>query len=186
MENKEVSLTLATLLYATSCFNEGDWAVLRDLNFGEKEISALDSLKFKDFRSFAERLDGHVLNIQLDRERFWLILEEMQQEQAVLQLKSELVTREAPVDMMRQLFGMTDRQYTMLRRRIRRGSRGAGRPAEPDTETMDTIWRAWHHHMDGKEPESAHDWLTLSDETGTDCRTLWRFIRGTNAMERTS
>lgn len=186
MQTNESNLTLAALIYATNCLEQGDWAVLRDLNFGEQEIKALQALQFSDFLSVADRMDGHVLDIQLDRERFWLVLNDMKAERAAEKLKAELVYREAPVDMMRQLFGMTDRQYTALRRRCRRGRRGAGRPAEPDTETMNTIWQAWHAHMDGKKPMSAHEWLKLSDDTGADCRTLWRFIRGANVMERTS
>lgn len=186
MQTNESNLTLATLIYATHCLEQGDWAVLRDLNFGEQEVKALKALQFSDFLSVAGRMDGHVLDIRLDRERFWLVLKEMKVERAAERLKSELVCREAPVDMMRQLFGMTDGQYIALRRRCRRGRRGAGRPAEPDTDTMNTIWRAWHHRMNGKEPASADEWLTLSDDTGTDCRTLWRFIRGANVLERSS
>lgn len=186
MQTNESNLTLATLIYATSCFEQGDWAVLRDLNFGEKEIKALETMQFADFLAISDRMDGHVLNIQLDRNRFWLILKEMRRERAVEKLKSALICREAPADMMRHLFGMNDRQYTVLRRRCRRGKRGAGRPAEPDIDTMNTIWRIWYDELDGQEPASADDWLKLSDATEADCRTLWRFIRGTNALERTS
>ncbi len=182
MPTKESDLTLATLLYAASCLDRGDWAVLRDLNFGEPEITALASLQLSDFLSVADRMDGHVLDIRLDRERFWMVLNEMKRERAIEKLKTEMVCREAPVEMMRALFGMTDRQYTAMRRRCR-CSRGAGRPAEPDTETMDTIWRAWHQHLNGRKPNSAGEWLRLSEATGADCRTLWRFIRGAMAME---
>lgn len=179
-------LTLAILIYATACLENGDWAVLRDLNFGQQEIEALESLQFSEFLSIADRLDGHVLDISVNRERFWLVLKEMKAERAIEKLKTEMVCRDAPVEMMRQLFGMTDRQYTAMRRRFRCSRRGPGRPAEPDIETMDTIWAAWQRDLDGREPQSAAEWLELSDASGVDCRTMWRFIRGANAVERTS
>ncbi|MES1934719.1 STY4526/YPO1902 family pathogenicity island replication protein [Salinisphaera hydrothermalis] len=184
MPTKEYELTLATLIYAAACLEDGDWAVLRDLNFGEQEISALQGLAFPDFLSLARRMNGHVLNIRLDRERFWLILSEMKQERAIAQLKTEMVRRDAPVDMMRQLFGMTESQYTTMRRRWRR-RRGAGRPPEPDTETMDIMWQAWQRQGEGRTALSAGEWLALSKDTDVDLRTLWRFIRGTNEIERT-
>ena len=44
MQTNESNLTLATLIYATHCLEQGDWAVLRDLNFGEQEVKALKCL----------------------------------------------------------------------------------------------------------------------------------------------
>ena len=186
MPTGNADLTLAILIYATGCLESGDWAVLRDMNFGPREIESLESLQLGEFLSIADRIDGHVLDIRLDRERFWLVLNEMKAERAIETLKTEMICREAPVDMMRHLFGMTDRQYTAMRRRFRCRRRGPGRPAEPDIETMDTIWAAWQRHLNGREPQSAEEWLQLSDATGVDCRTLWRFICGANALERTS
>ena len=142
MPRGNADLTLAMLLHATASLESGDWAVLRDMNFGALEIKALERLRLADVVKLVDQLDGHVLNITLDRERFWIVLDKIEAERASDRLKSDLVCREAPVDMMRHLFGMTDRQYARLRRRYR-CSRGAGRPADPAPEIMDTIWEAW-------------------------------------------
>ena len=58
MQTNESNLTLATLIYATHCLEQGDWAVLRDLNFGEQEVKALKALQFSDFLSVAGRMDA--------------------------------------------------------------------------------------------------------------------------------
>lgn len=176
MHTNEANLTLATLIYATSCLEKGDWASLRELNFGEAEAKALHELQLSEFLSIADRMHAHPLNIRLNRDHYWQLLHQLREEQAIEDLKSEMICREAPVDMMRQLFGMTDRQYTAMRRRFRR-RRGAGRPAEPDIETADIIWAAWQHHVGHRPPRTAHDWLTLAREADVDLRTLWRFVR---------
>lgn len=186
MPTNNADLVRTTLLYASACLENGEWAVLRDLNFGEQEIDALAELNLADVTSLVDRLDGHALDIQLDRERFWLIVDELKKERAAERIKTDLICREAPADMMRQLFGMTDRQYTAMRRRLHCNRRSAGRPPDPEPDTMDMIWAAWHEHLGGREPASAGEWLALADDTGIDCRTLWRFIRGANAMERSS
>lgn len=185
MQTNEANLTLATLIYATSCLERGDWASLRELNFGEDEAKALRELQLSEFLSIADRMHAHPLHIRLNRDHYWQLMQTMREEQAIEDLKSEMICREAPVDMMRQLFGMTDRQYTAMRRRFRRG-RGAGRPAEPDIETMDTIWEAWRHHVGRREPESADDWLTLARQADVDLRTLWRFFQQSCTSEVTT
>ena len=181
MRTKEYDLTRAALYYASACWEAGDWAVLRDLNFSKKEIDALCHLTLGDINLLAERLSGHILKIEIDRERFWLMLSEIEQERATEQLKTELVCREAPADMMRHLFDMSDREYTAMRRKHRR-PRSAGRPADPDTATMDRIWQAWQRHG-GHESPSADELLAIADATDLGLRTVWRFIRKASSLE---
>lgn len=186
MQTKEYDLTRAVLHYAAYCMETGDWAALRDLGFGKDETAALNDLKLGEFSVLAQNLRGHILKVQLDRDRFWLTLREMQQERVIGQLKTEMVCREAPADMMLQLFGMSDREYTVIRRK-HRCQRSAGRPREPDPETTDTIWRAWREH--GRKDAdllSADDWLEMADDTKVDLRTLWRAIRNNCELERAS
>lgn len=182
MQTKEYELTRAVLQYAAYCMETGDWAALRDIGFGKDELAALSDLKFGEFSVLAQSLRGHVLNIQLDREQFWLTLREMQQERVIEQLKTEMVCREAPADMMRELFGTSDREYTIMRRKHRR-PRSAGRPRDPDPATEDMIWKTWKRHG-GRHFESlsAEEWLEMANETKIDLRTLWRAIRSNWAM----
>lgn len=177
MHTKEYELTLAVLQYAAYCMETGDWAALHELGFGQDETAALNDLKLGEFRVLAQNLRGHILHIELDREQFWLTLREMQQERAIQQLKTEMVCREAPADMMRQLFGMSDREYTLIRRKHRR-PRSAGRPREPEPETEEAIWQTWQGHG-AREANAipAEQWLEMADDTKVDLRTLWRAIR---------
>lgn len=184
MQSEEYDLNRAVLHYASACLEAGDWAVLRDLNFGEREVTALQGFTLGEITQLARQLNGHVLNIELDRDRFWLMLAEFEQARATAKLKTEMVCREAPADMMRQLFDMTDREYTLLRRR-HRCPPAAGRPPEPDTETMDTIWQSWQRHG-GDQTMSANEWLAMARETGIDLRTISRFVRRANVMGHTA
>lgn len=83
---------------------------------------------------------------------------------------------------MQQLFGMSSREYTMMRRKHRR-PRSAGRPREPDPETENAIWQAWQQHGGQNcHSISAEQWLAMADEAHVDLRTLWRAIRRNNEL----
>src|SRR5699024_2621131 len=118
-----------------------------------------------------------------DREQFWLTLREMRQELATEELKSEFICREAPAEMMQQVFGMSSREYTAMRRKHRR-PRCAGRPRDPDPETEDAIWRVWQQRG-GQHCHSipVEQWIDIAEAAQVDLRTLWREICRNNELE---
>ena len=46
--NKEIELVTAVLLYAVRCFAEGDLNALKEMNFGPKELGALNEISMSD------------------------------------------------------------------------------------------------------------------------------------------
>jgi hypothetical protein len=112
---KEAELTTAVLLYAVRCLAEGDQHALRAMSFGAKEDEALHALDLTDLYR-VHRLQAHCLSIQLDRDVFWQLIAYLCRERQAAALQRILIQADAPFDMMQQLFGLSSRDYTRLRR----------------------------------------------------------------------
>ena len=77
--NKEADLTTAVLMYAVRCLAEGDQLALRSMQFGPKEVDALQQLNISDLYR-VETLRGHCLEVNLNREVFWHLVARLRQE----------------------------------------------------------------------------------------------------------
>lgn len=171
--SKESDLTTAVLLYAVRCLDEGDQLALRAMQFGPKEVDALQQLNITDLcRTGTFR--GHCLQVQLDREVFWHLVARLRQQRESDHLQLTLMQADAPQDMMRALFGLGSKEYARWRRLL--GFTAAvGRPSEPDEEPAHTLWLAWQARAgdDGEVSLTAEDYLALKDATGLELRTIW-------------
>lgn len=176
MARKEFELTHAVLRYAASCLSEGDWSALRDMNVGPKEAEALKGLTLTELTNLERKLAGHVLRIQLDREAFWAVMNQIRREAELQQLRMEFVRLDAPSDMMQSLFGMGVKEYTFARR-VLGAPPGVGRPPEPTEEEARAVWLAWERL--GLEPSLASPatWLRLAKETALSLRLIWRITQ---------
>ncbi len=173
MARKEFELAEAVLSYAAGCMSEGDWPALRDMGFGPQEAEALQELTFLEFAALARKLAGHVLQVQLDRTAFWVVMRQVRYEAARQRLRAEFIRADAPSDMMEALFGMGPKEYARVRRALG-APPGVGRPAEADEETARRIWLAWSAadtEPDGASPEQ---WLDVARQADAPLRTVWR------------
>jgi hypothetical protein len=170
---KEADLVMAVLLYAIRCLAEGDQHALREMNFGPREISALRDLNLADLHR-AGSLQAHCLAIELDREVYWPMLEHLRRERELEEIQRELIRADAPLEMMRGLFGVSAREYTRLRRLLT-PEPAVGRPPEPDEATSHALWRAWAERTDNdpSAPLAPEDYLALQQETGASMRSVW-------------
>ncbi len=127
---KEAELIGAVLTYAVRCLAEGDQAALHSLNFGTREAAALRDFTLTDLQRFGA-VHGHCLDIRLNRESYWLIVEHLRRERETEALQSALILADAPFEMMRAFFGLDSRTYARLRSLA--GVRPVvGRPPTPD------------------------------------------------------
>lgn len=187
MQSKQFNLTVAVLEYATECLREADFSSLQGLGFSKRAAAALEDLTLSELQMLAERIQGHVLNVALDEGAYWTVLSQVEQEKKQLSIKHELVRRDAPAEMMGELFNIGHREYTSLRRGLG-PDRGAGRPPEPQPEIMDRIARAWEQldcrgRRGEANPLQPDEWLTLIDQAGVDARTAWRYVQNAPQLQ---
>ena len=170
---KEADLVTAVLMYAMRCLAEGDQAALRNMNFGIKEIEALREMRVADLYRI-ESLRAHCLEIALNRQVYWPMIEHLSEQRAMEDTIQTLIVADAPQEMMQVLFGLNPRDYTRLRR-ILLVDPSIGRPPELDEASSHRLWEAWSGRVDGEESGL----LTLSSiwrsmtETGLSMRAIW-------------
>ena len=170
---KESDLVMAVMLYAIRCLSENDQHALRSMNFGPEEVAALRELNLADLYR-AGSLQAHCLDIQLNRDVYWPMLAHLRRERESEELQRDLVQADAPLEMMRSLFGVGSREYTRLRRMLA-VEPGVGRPPEPDEETAHRLWHALSTRLnsengDGIDPRA---FLAVHQETGASLRAIW-------------
>jgi hypothetical protein len=90
------------------------------------------------------------------------------------ELQRDLIQADAPLEMMRSLFGVGSREYTRLRRMLALEP-AVGRPAEPDEETAHKLWHSLSARL--KSDPSAllepNEYLAIHDESGASMRAIW-------------
>lgn len=174
---KEADLVTAVLMYAMRCLAEGDQAALRHMNFGVKEIEALREMRVADLYR-VESLRAHCLEIALNRQVYWPMIEHLSEQRALEDTIQTLISADAPQEMMQVLFGLNQRDYTRLRRTLS-VDLAIGRPPELDEASSHRLWEAWSTRVDGEAsglliPEQ---YLTIQAETGLSMRAIWNLTQ---------
>ena len=174
---KEADLVTAVLMYAMRCLAEGDQAALRHMNFGVKEIEALREMRVADLYR-VESLRAHCLEIALNRQVYWPMIEHLSEQRALEDTIQALIIADAPQEMMQVLFGLNQRDYTRLRRTLS-VDLAIGRPPELDEASSHRLWEAWSTRVDGEAsgllmPEQ---YLTIQAETGLSMRAIWNLTQ---------
>ena len=174
---KESELVMAVLLYAIRCLAEGDQHALRGMNFGPDEVAALRDINLADLYR-AGSLQAHCLDIRLNRDVYWPMLAHLRRERETEEVQRDLIQADAPLEMMRSLFGVGSREYTRLRRLLT-SDPAIGRPPEPDEATSHALWRAWSDRTneDPTAPLVPEDYLALCEETGASMRAVWNLTQ---------
>ena len=170
---KEADLVTAVLMYAMRCLAEGDQAALRNMNFGIKEIEALREMRMADLYRI-ESLRAHCLEIALNRQVYWPMIERLSEQRAMEDTIQMLVAADAPQEMMQVLFGLNPRDYTRLRR-ILLVDPSIGRPPELDEASSHRLWEAWSDLAQGDESGllTPEQYLAIHEETGLSMRAIW-------------
>jgi hypothetical protein len=174
---KESDLIAAVLMYAIRCLAEGDQAALRAMNFGPREIEALREMHLADLYR-VESLRAHCLDIVLNRDVYWPMIEHLRRQRESEELQQVLIAADAPLEMMQTLFGLGSREYTRLRRMLTVDP-SVGRPAEPDEDSTHTLWNAWAQRADREDdgPLPAKEYLAINQETGISMRAIWNLLQ---------
>jgi hypothetical protein len=174
---KESELVMAVMLYAIRCLSENDQHALRNMNFGPEEVAALRELNLADLYRVGS-LQAHCLDIRLDRDVYWPMLAHLRRERESEELQRDLIQADAPLEMMRSLFGVGSREYTRLRRMLA-VEPAVGRPPEPDEAMAHRLWHALSAQLetdsgDGIDPSA---YLVVHRETGASLRAIWNLAQ---------
>jgi hypothetical protein len=174
---KEADLVTAVLMYAMRCLAEGDQAALRHMNFGVKEIEALREMRVADLYR-VESLRAHCLEIALNRQVYWPMIEHLSEQRALEDTIQALIIADAPQEMMQVLFGLNQRDYTRLRRTLS-VDLAIGRPPELDEASSHRLWEAWSTRVDGEASGllMSEQYLTIHAETGLSMRAIWNLTQ---------
>lgn len=174
---KESELVMAVMLYAIRCLSENDQHALRNMNFGPEEVAALRGLNLADLYR-AGSLQAHCLDIRLNRDVYWPMLAHLRRERESEELQRDLIQADAPLEMMRSLFGLGSREYTRLRRMLT-VEPAVGRPPEPDEETAHRLWRALATQMQTDKDNGTDPgvYLAVHHETGASLRAVWNLAQ---------
>ncbi|MDN5869222.1 MAG: DUF2857 domain-containing protein [Nitrococcus sp.] len=174
---KEADLVTAVLLYAMRSLAEGDQHALRAMQFGPREIEALRELNLADLYRVGA-LQAHCLKIALDRGVFWPMIANLRASRETEELQRDLLQADAPLEMMRSLFGVGSREYTRLRRMLALEP-AVGRPPEPDEETGHRLWRALSTRLESAANEELdpREYLAIQQESGASMRAIWNLVQ---------
>ena len=171
--NKAGDFVLALVVYTMRCIEEGETERLVRMGFGAAEIEELAALRFGDIQRM-ERLESHCLDIKVDRLAFADMIRRIRSDGRNQEWEHRLIRADAPLDMMRSLYGTGSREYTRLRQLYDVSS--TGRPREPTEDEEARLWpvlaRRFEASEDGVLPPI--DYIAVSEELGIPLRTVWR------------
>lgn len=171
--DKAGEFVVALVLYAMRCIEDGETEALARMGFGPSEVASLSSLTFGDLKRI-ERLKSHCLDIKIDREAFGEIIRRIRADGLSTEWEHELIRADAPLEMMRRLFGTTSRAYTKLRQIF--GVSSVGRPREPSDAQAAALWELIEslHQARRRDLLAPADYLAISRQCGVPLRTVWR------------
>lgn len=174
---KEAELVTAVLMYAVRCLAEGDLAALRLMKFGAREIEALREMSLPDFYR-VEALRAHCLEIRLNRQVYWPMIEYLREQRKSEDVMQALVAADAPREMLQVLFGLNSREYGRLRRSLSVDP-SSGRPPAPDEDSSHELWKIWSARTDRDASGllAPRAYLELQQETGLSMRAIWYLTR---------
>ena len=105
---KESELVMAVMLYAIRCLSENDQHALRNMNFGPEEVAALrgSTWPISTGRAVSRRT---AWTSSSNRDVYWPMLAHLRRERESEELQRDLIQADAPLEMMRRLFGVGSR-----------------------------------------------------------------------------
>lgn len=173
---REVEFTRWVLLHVIRGQDQ-DYSVARDLGLTAEDVDDLLRLTAGDLERVAEQVArSRALAVQVDRQTVRQVIESLRTGDDPTAVVRRLIKADAPLVMMRSLFGMSERQFSRLRRAFGFPDTSPGRPTPTDDQRK-LVWFGWEevltrHGMtlrDCGPPE----YLEVHDLTQVPMRIIW-------------
>lgn len=174
--DKTGDFVVALVIYAMRCVQDGETDTLARMGFGPAEVASLAGLRFGDLKRI-ERLRSDFLNIRVDRAAFADLIRRIRGDAFSMEWEHVLIRAEAPYDMVRCLFGTSNRRFTKLRQLL--GVSRVGRPRCLTEAEAAAVWRLIRRRLaeSGRGILVPADYLDISQQCGIPLRTVWRESR---------
>lgn len=175
---KEADLVFAVFQYASRCVVEGDLLSLREVGFTPADVHRFEKLSLPDLYALS-MTRGHPLSVKVDRHVWEWLVEHIQRTRARSQLINDIIRLDAPLSMMKSIFGFSQREY-MARREACDMQDGRGRPRTPTVEEEERIWPMWVRLAKSTDPQHLRKddlWRILPAVSGVPLRTIWNLIQ---------
>lgn len=163
----------AMMTYVSACLEAGDHAALRAMGLGEAQVRRLAAMTMGELMrsEIAGGLTGRpMVRLHVDGDRLDAVLQSVERESARGRLIERCMQAGAPGVMMREMFGVTAKQFRSLQKR-HGVALPVGRPAEPDPDTAEAIYTALErlgHRI------TAVGLLRVAAATGQPLSLIWR------------
>lgn len=176
--NKETELMNSIVVFFHRCEEEGDYNALYEMGFGPSEVRALGSLSTTDKLRLAST-KSHFLTISLNRETYWRMIDYILREKESEAMIDELIRYDAPVNMIRSLNGMSNKQFKLRRRQLGLSSLSPGRPPQPSLEVEKSIWKAVEISMNRSPNFNAKEFLEIFNalDQKVSMRIIWNLVQ---------
>ncbi len=138
--SKEAELNVALLQYLGKCLAEGDDAMLAHLGLDRHDAQAIGCLCLSDLDYLALAHFPLLREGSIDRDLFYRLLEHVRRLRDRESVRDELLRLDAPLSLMKHLFGMDSTEYAKRGRRLGL-MRALGRPADPNEAEERLIWQ---------------------------------------------
>ena len=105
------------------------------------------------------------------------MIEALKKERTNDQQINALISKDAPFELMNELYGMASREYAARRRHLP-SNLGQGRPKLPEKELEFKLYEHWRNLVDESDSAEllATDWLSLHDVTQVSLRAMWNLV----------
>jgi hypothetical protein len=173
---KDPDLTRSLLIHAVTCLHYGDASQLRDMGFSERAAQAVGELTLRQLVALEGKIHPKVLRTSLDEEAFWRLIDQIKREAERDRIKTELMRRDASVEMMQKLFGIGAKRYAAMRKALGVPA-SVGRPSAIEEEEIRAVWSTWERVVGKGRPSPGH-FIQVADATGASIRAIWRLTQG--------
>jgi hypothetical protein len=174
---KEAELNFHIFVYLSRCVAEGDYHALRAFGFDLEDAAFIEQIRLPDLMALCATR-SHALNASVDKESLRWLKEHMRRRRNRETLKTELLRAEAPFELMRQLFGMSGKDYAAARLILGQPS-GKGRPALAGERDEQLLWHLWVLCAKADKPSRMrHEdlWLVIGRELDSTICAAWHTV----------
>ena len=176
--NKESELINAIIVYFHRCQEEGDYSALQEMGFGPSEVRALNSLSSADKLRLTST-KSHFLSIDLNQKIYWRMIDYILREKDKESVIDELISCDAPLQLMRSLTGMGNKQFNHRRRQFGMATQLPGRPPQPSMEVEKSVWLEVEKSLKNTASFGPEEFLNIFDglKRQVSLRVIWSLIK---------
>lgn len=172
---KETVLNKSVFDYILMCIADRDIAPLNELGMSCLDIQKLQELYAIDLISLACSR-ANFIKVKIDRTRFYNLLNAISKERAQQQQIIDLIRLGAPQTMLKELFAISQSEYTALRKSLNL-SDGIGRTANVSEQDASLVYMQFKELNTTVDKLSIEQWRNLLSKSNMNLRELWNTLK---------